>query len=235
MARRRADPHDLALPAPDPRALFAGLHVGDAAQACGARRRDRRAVPRALRSARSTVARRAREREAAIAGGDRRGADRRSRASTRTASCATSSTRCRRRCAPTSISSTTTASRSRRSRSSSTAASSTACRCRAPLYEIFVYSPRVEGVHLRFGKVARGGIRWSDRPQDFRTEVLGLVKAQQVKNAVIVPVGAKGGFVPKLLPVGGTREAIAGRGHRRLQAVHLDAARHHRQSRRPTA
>ncbi len=69
-----------------------------------------------------------------------------------------------------------------------------------PLYEIFVYSPRVEGVHLRFAKVARGGIRWSDRPQDFRTEVLGLVKAQQVKNAVIVPVGAKGGFVPKFLP-----------------------------------
>ena len=66
-----------------------------------------------------------------------------------------------------------------------------------PLYEIFVYSPRVEGVHLRFGKVARGGIRWSDRPQDFRTEILGLVKAQQVKNAVIVPVGAKGGFVPE--------------------------------------
>ena len=81
-----------------------------------------------------------------------------------------------------------------------------------PLYEIFVYSPRVEGVHLRFGKVARGGIRWSDRPQDFRTEVLGLVKAQQVKNAVIVPVGAKGGFVPKWLPVGGTREAIAAEG-----------------------
>ena len=71
-----------------------------------------------------------------------------------------------------------------------------------PLYEIFVYSPRVEGVHLRFGKVARGGLRWSDRPQDFRTEVLGLVKAQQVKNAVIVPVGSKGGFVPKQLPAG---------------------------------
>ncbi len=69
-----------------------------------------------------------------------------------------------------------------------------------PLYEIFVYSPRVEGIHLRFGKVARGGIRWSDRPQDFRTEILGLGKAQQVKNAVIVPVGAKGGFVPKRLP-----------------------------------
>ena len=77
-----------------------------------------------------------------------------------------------------------------------------------PLYEIFVYSPRVEGVHLRFGKVARGGLRWSDRPQDFRTEVLGLVKAQQVKNALIVPVGAKGGFVPRQLPVGGGREAI---------------------------
>jgi glutamate dehydrogenase len=81
-----------------------------------------------------------------------------------------------------------------------------------PLYEIFVYSPRVEGVHLRFGKVARGGIRWSDRPQDFRTEVLGLVKAQQVKNAVIVPVGSKGGFVPKLLPVGGPREAVQAEG-----------------------
>jgi glutamate dehydrogenase len=81
-----------------------------------------------------------------------------------------------------------------------------------PLYEIFVYSPRVEGIHLRFGKVARGGIRWSDRPQDFRTEILGLVKAQQVKNAVIVPVGAKGGFVPKRLPIGGAREAIQAEG-----------------------
>jgi glutamate dehydrogenase len=66
-----------------------------------------------------------------------------------------------------------------------------------PLYEVFIYAPRLEAVHMRFGKVARGGIRWSDRPQDFRTEILGLVKAQQVKNAVIVPVGAKGGFVPK--------------------------------------
>ncbi len=76
-----------------------------------------------------------------------------------------------------------------------------------PLFEIFLHSPRVEGVHMRFGKVARGGIRWSDRPQDFRTEVLGLVKAQQVKNAVIVPVGAKGGFIPKLLPPPGDRAA----------------------------
>jgi len=69
-----------------------------------------------------------------------------------------------------------------------------------PKYEIFVYSPRVEGVHLRFGNVARGGLRWSDRREDFRTEVLGLVKAQAVKNAVIVPVGAKGGFVLKAPP-----------------------------------
>ncbi len=76
-----------------------------------------------------------------------------------------------------------------------------------PLYEITVYSPRVEGVHLRFGKVARGGLRWSDRRQDFRTEILGLVKAQQVKNAVIVPVGAKGGFVPKRLPPTTDRQA----------------------------
>ncbi|MBA4503018.1 NAD-glutamate dehydrogenase [Marinobacterium marinum] len=68
-----------------------------------------------------------------------------------------------------------------------------------PMFEIFVYSPRVEGVHLRGGKVARGGLRWSDRLEDYRTEVLGLVKAQQVKNAVIVPVGAKGGFVAKQL------------------------------------
>ncbi|NTS78725.1 NAD-glutamate dehydrogenase [Catenovulum sp. SM1970] len=77
-----------------------------------------------------------------------------------------------------------------------------------PKFEIFVYSPRVEGVHLRGGKVARGGLRWSDRREDFRTEVLGLVKAQQVKNTVIVPVGAKGGFVCKQLPTTGGREAF---------------------------
>ena len=70
-----------------------------------------------------------------------------------------------------------------------------------PAHEIWVYSPRLEGVHLRFGDVARGGLRWSDRPEDFRTEILGLVKAQEVKNAVIVPVGAKGGFVVKRPPV----------------------------------
>ena len=76
-----------------------------------------------------------------------------------------------------------------------------------PRYEIFVYSPRVEGVHLRFGAVARGGLRWSDRRDDFRTEVLGLVKAQMVKNAVIVPVGAKGGFFCKHLPDSSDRAA----------------------------
>ncbi len=81
-----------------------------------------------------------------------------------------------------------------------------------PAFEIFVYSPRVEGVHLRGGKVARGGLRWSDRYEDYRTEVLGLVKAQQVKNSVIVPVGAKGGFVAKYLPELNTREEIQAEG-----------------------
>ncbi|WNC70327.1 NAD-glutamate dehydrogenase [Thalassotalea nanhaiensis] len=77
-----------------------------------------------------------------------------------------------------------------------------------PYVETFVYSPRLEGVHLRFSAVSRGGLRWSDRKEDFRTEILGLVKAQQVKNVVIVPQGAKGGFVPKQLPIDGTRAEI---------------------------
>ena len=81
-----------------------------------------------------------------------------------------------------------------------------------PWVEIFVYSPRVEGVHLRYGRVARGGIRWSDRREDFRTEILGLVKAQQVKNAVIVPVGSKGGFYPKMLPKDASRDAVNAEG-----------------------
>jgi len=84
-----------------------------------------------------------------------------------------------------------------------------------PLYEIYVYSPRVEGVHMRAGKVARGGIRWSDRKEDFRTEILGLMKAQTVKNAVIVPVGSKGGFVLKRPPSPATpdyREQLAAEG-----------------------
>ena len=81
-----------------------------------------------------------------------------------------------------------------------------------PLVEIWVYSPRVEAVHLRGGRVARGGIRWSDRREDFRTEVLGLMKAQMVKNAVIVPVGAKGGFVVKRPPAAGGRDAFQAEG-----------------------
>ncbi|MGQ0675834.1 MAG: NAD-glutamate dehydrogenase, partial [Rhodospirillales bacterium] len=81
-----------------------------------------------------------------------------------------------------------------------------------PLVEVFVYSPRVEAIHLRGGRVARGGIRWSDRREDFRTEVLGLMKAQMVKNAVIVPVGSKGGFVVKRPPLEGGREAFLAEG-----------------------
>ena len=80
-----------------------------------------------------------------------------------------------------------------------------------PCFEIFMTSPRLEALHMRMGPVARGGIRWSDRPQDFRTEILSLAKAQQVKNAVIVPVGAKGGFVPKLLRAG-SRELVQAEG-----------------------
>ena len=98
-----------------------------------------------------------------------------------------------------------------------------------------MYSPRVEGVHLRFGAVARGGLRWSDRREDFRTEILGLVKAQPVKNAVIVPLGAKGGFVLKRPPVptgdaAADRDALREEGEM-LPAVHLGTARCHRQHR----
>jgi len=83
-----------------------------------------------------------------------------------------------------------------------------------PWREIFVYGAEVEGVHLRFGPVARGGLRWSDRAQDYRTEVLGLVKAQQVKNAVIVPVGAKGGFYPRFPTAGSSRDAVQENGRK---------------------
>jgi glutamate dehydrogenase len=84
-----------------------------------------------------------------------------------------------------------------------------------PWREIWVYSPRVEGIHLRAGPVARGGLRWSDRRDDFRTEILGLMKAQRVKNAVIVPTGAKGGFYPKQLP--SPRPSTAMRGSRKAR------------------
>jgi len=81
-----------------------------------------------------------------------------------------------------------------------------------PFVEVWVYSPRTEGIHLRGGKVARGGIRWSDRREDFRTEILGLMKAQMAKNAVIVPVGSKGGFVVKRPPAPGDRDAVLAEG-----------------------
>ena len=105
-----------------------------------------------------------------------------------------------------------------------------------PKFEIFVYSPRVEGVHLRFGSVARGGLRWSDRREDFRTEILGLVKAQAVKNAVIVPVGAKGGFVVKNppLPTGDPatdRDATRNAGVACYRLFICRPARRHRQRR----
>ena len=208
VARRGAGAHHLALPAADSRALFAGLHVGDAAQACGARGEDRRSVPRAVRSA-AFVARQA-------AGGDcRRNRGRRLGRST-----VLDEDRIVRRFvnAVQSAIRTNYYQLGEDGQPKQQIAIKFASRKLdgvprpAPLYEIFVYSPRVEGVHMRFGKVARGGIRWSDRPQDFRTEVLGLVKAQQVKNAVIVPVGSKGGYVPKHLPVGGPREAIQAEG-----------------------
>ena len=101
-----------------------------------------------------------------------------------------------------------------------------------PMFEIFVYSPRVEGVHLRGGPVARGGLRWSDRPEDFRTEVLGLMKAQTVKNAVIVPVGAKGGFVVKQPAAGGDRDALQAEVVACYSDVHPRPARRDRQPRR---
>ncbi len=118
----------------------------------------------------------------------------------------------------------------RTSRSSSTRANVAEVPLPRPMFEIFVHSPRVEGVHLRMGRVARGGLRWSDRREDFRTEMLGLMKAQNVKNTVIVPVGAKGGFVPRRLPAGPRRGA--GRRHGMLPHVHPRAARRHRQHRR---
>ena len=98
------------------------------------------------------------------------------------------------------------------------------------MFEIWVYAPRVEGVHLRFGKVARGGLRWSDRREDFRTEVLGLVKAQMVKNAVIVPTGAQGRLLRQAAARPGVdRDAWMAEGVACYQTVHLRPARHHRQ------
>ena len=118
------------------------------------------------------------------------------------------------------------------SASRSPRASSTTCRRPSRSARSSSGPPHVEGVHLRFGPVARGGLRWSDRRDDFRTEVLGLVKAQQVKNAVIVPVGSKGGFYPKQLPRGGAPDAVTRRGGARLPHLPVRPARPDRQPRR---
>ena len=127
-----------------------------------------------------------------------------------------------------------TATTSPTSRSSSTPRRSPTCPAPRPMFEIWVYSPRVEGVHLRFGKVARGGLRWSDRREDFRTEVLGLVKAQMVKNAVIVPTGSKGGFYAKQLPDPAVdRAAWLDEGIAAYRLFISGPARRHRQPRRP--
>jgi glutamate dehydrogenase len=126
-----------------------------------------------------------------------------SRRSTRTASCGCSAPSSRRRSGPT----PSLRPPPKRSPSSSKAQRSPGLPEPKPWREIWVYSPRVEGIHLRGGPVARGGLRWSDRRDDFRTEILGLMKAQLVKNAVIVPTGAKGGFYPKHLPPVSDRDA----------------------------
>ena len=152
------------------------------------------------------------------------------RASTRTASSAPSSASCMATMRTNAYRPRPPARRRPCSRSSSTRPWCPICRCPDRRFEIWVYSPRVEGVHLRGGAVARGGIRWSDRREDFRTEVLGLMKAQMVKNAVIVPTGAKGGFVVKR-PRRRSRGA-AGRGRALLPRVHRRSARRHRQHRR---
>ena len=208
MARRGAGARHLALPASDSRALFAGLHVDDAAQACGAGGEDRRSVPRAVRSA-AFVARQAaggrcrRNREGARSGrGARRGPHRpplRQRGAVGDPHQFLSAWRRR-------------PARSSRSRSSTRAASSTACRGRQPLYEIFVYSPRVEGVHLRFGKVARGGIRWSDRRAGFPHRSAGAGEGTAGQECRDRAGRLEGRLVPKHLPVGGPREAIQAEG-----------------------
>ena len=135
-------------------------------------------------------------------------------------------------CGRTTSSARPTARRSCTCRSSSTRRSSRGCRCRARASRSSSTRRSTEGVHLRGGKVARGGLRWSDRREDFRTEVLGLMKAQMVKNAVIVPVGAKGGFVVKRPPAADDRAAVLEEVERCYRTFIRGAARRHRQHRR---
>ena len=188
----------------------------------GASREARRALRAAVRPAPADGRRRAEEalRQEILAPTSTR-----SRRSTTTASCAATSARRRHRAherVPGPGGATC--------RSSSLSAAVPGMPKPQPLYEIFVYSPEMEGIHLRGGRVARGGIRWSDRLEDYRTEILGLMKAQMVKNAVIVPVGSKGGFVLKHPPA--DRQAL--RDEVVAQYIDADAghARPHRQPRR---
>ena len=195
-----------------------------------ARRRPRRAVPRPLRpdAVRRRRRRRARTPRQAAVAARRRARSTPSRASTTTASAGRSSR---------SIDATVRTNSYRRPpggrRSSSTRRRSPTCRCPARRHEIWVCWPRVEGVHLRGGDIARGGLRWSDRREDFRTEVLGLMKAQMVKNAVIVPTRRQG-RLRRQAAAGGPR-GDAGRGRRVLPGVHPRPARPHRQPRRRPA
>ena len=229
LARRGADPRAVALPAPGAGALFAGLHVGDAGEARRHSGRYRRTVPRPLRSAPRAPRR--------IATASRRRSPRRIEEDLQKVESLDEDRILRRFVNAVTLGDAHQFLPARRRRPAVKAMIAIKFESGKiddlplprPLFEIFVYSPRVEGVHLRFGKVARGGIRWSDRREDFRTEMLGLVKAQQVKNAVIVPVGAKGGFVPKQHAEGADPRAVPGGRRRRLQDLHLDAARHHRQ------
>ena len=188
LARDDRAARDRPLPAPGRHDLQRPL------RGAGARRRTRRwralLVDLFLRPLRPRGGR-PRARPSSSASASRRRSTR-SRASTRTASCAASSAWCGRCCAPTSSSATADGARKPYLSFKLDPAQLPWLPLPRPRFEIFVYSPRIEGVHLRGGKVARGGIRWSDRREDFRTEVLGLMKAQMVKNAVIVPVGRQG-------------------------------------------
>ncbi len=203
LARRHGAAGGRALSAAGAHRVQRGLHGAGAARPSVRGGRAGGAFPRALRS--RPRPRRPRPRTRSHGRSRRRST--RSRASTRTGSCAASSPSCARCCVPTTSSRTPAAHRSRTSPSSSIPPASRCCRLRGPASRSSCTRPRVEGVHLRGGAVARGGLRWSDRREDFRTEILGLMKAQMVKNALIVPVGAKGGFVVKRPPAG--RERLA--------------------------
>ena len=210
-------------------ALQPGLHRPGAGQQSRHRARSRGPVRHALRS--RPLRHGAPQRPRAARSEDPRPSSRRSPAPTRTGSCAPCGARCRRRCAPTPTSSPRAAGLKDYLSFKIESQKLRELPLPKPMFEIFVFSTRMEGVHLRMGFVARGGIRWSDRREDFRTEVLGLMKAQQVKNTVIVPVGAKGGFVVRR-PLTGDRDSAARRGDRVLPDADPRHARSHRQHRR---